>query len=257
MRRIKATVWVLAFLFLALVFGGCGGLFGPKAIVFTCPNLEQAIRNAAGYTGQATGPIYPQDVAGIVILNVSNPAPSSTCAIGEEHDQKGQPRTVITSLEGIQHLINLLSLSLDNNQVSNLSPLRNLTQLQQLWFNGNQVSSLSPLQNLVNLNRIDCSYNQISNLTPLQNLTNLARLGLANNVINDLGPLTNLTNLQILDLRHNFVINAGPLVQNTGFGPGDEIDLRWNLLNFTNPVVIAQISELNSRGVTVYVNPQK
>ncbi len=257
MGMIKASVWVLAFLGFVLALGGCGQIFGPKPIVFACPNLEQAIRDAAGYTGQPAGPIYPQDVAGIEMLNVNNPAPSNSWAIGEDQDQRAQPRAVITSLEGIQYLTSLWSLSLDNNLVSSLYPLRNLTQLQQLWFNGNQVSNLLPLQNLVNLVRIDCSYNLISNLTPLQNLTNLGRLGLDNNVISDLGPLTNLTNLQILDLRDNFVTNAGPLVQNTGFGTGDQIDLRWNLLDFTNPIVIAQIAELSSRGVTVYVNPQK
>ena len=51
--------------------GGTGGGLQPpeEEITFECPVLEQAVRDAKGYTGEPTGPIYASDVLGITILN--------------------------------------------------------------------------------------------------------------------------------------------------------------------------------------------
>ena len=62
---------------LSLLVGGCGGgaVQPPVAAInFADPILEAAVRNAAGYTGQPTGPIYPADVLGITVLNFNGPS---------------------------------------------------------------------------------------------------------------------------------------------------------------------------------------
>ncbi len=231
----------------------------PQPIQFECLNLEEGIRKAKGYTGAETGPIYPKDVLGIEVLDVSN--------------------AEIPSLEGIQYLTHLLQLSFEDNIVSDLTPLQNLRNLQELHFKGNQVSDISPLQNLTNLQRLSFWVNQVSDLTPLQNLTNLQELVFSWNQVSDLTPLENLTNLQRLVFHNNQasdltslqnltslqglffsdnqIISITPLVANTGLGAGDDIDMRYNHLDLTpGSQHMNDINTLIGRGVIVTYEPQ-
>ncbi len=213
-----------------------------SVIRFVDPILEAAVRNAAGYTGQPTGPIYIEDVLGITVLNVdgsttqaerddqkerySEPrwerSEDGTPLVNEERQRQfgerdtpgdPSPRDLggLVSLEGIQHLTNLVRLLFGNNQVSNLTPLQSLTNLRYLSFWGNQVSDLTPLQNLTNLRELYFGNNQVSDLTPLQNLTNLESLYFWNNQVSSLTPLQNLTNLHNLDFYNNQVSDIAPL----------------------------------------------
>lgn len=110
-----------------------------EAIAFQCPVLEQAVRDAEGYTGQPNGPIYKEDVLGITELTYSG----STSNRNSERDFV--PRAKITSLEGIQYLANLEWLDFGNNNVSNLDPLENLINLKGVYLKGNSISTLQPL----------------------------------------------------------------------------------------------------------------
>src|SRR6056297_969659 len=64
----------LAFLGVVIIvialLNACGGSQQntEEEIAFGCPVLEQAVRDANGYTGEPTGPIYPSDVLGISTL---------------------------------------------------------------------------------------------------------------------------------------------------------------------------------------------
>ncbi len=97
----------------------------PQPIHFACPILEDRVRQAEGFTGAETGPIYPKDVLGIERLEIS--------------------KAKVPSLEGIQYLTNLMQLSFEDNLVSDLTPLQNLWNLQELHFKGNQVRDIAPL----------------------------------------------------------------------------------------------------------------
>nr|HPH11892.1 hypothetical protein [Thermotogota bacterium] len=140
------------------------------SIQFTDPILEQAVRDADGYTGRPTGPIFPSHVSGITTLDVSGPSGNPTREEGDDskayrrgeimewpHGQNNAEEATtrdlggLVSLEGIQYLTNLVDLRFPNNQVSDLSPLQNLTNLEYLSFNNNQVTSLEPLRFLENL----------------------------------------------------------------------------------------------------------
>jgi hypothetical protein len=230
---------------LSLLVGGCGGgaVQPPVAAInFADPILEAAVRNAAGYTGQPTGPIYPADVLGITVLNLNGPngqvdrygkddRNSGSRGEGLEHlillkneerhrwfgeweaDNEPLSRGAggLVSLEGIQHLTNLEYLYFSNNKVSNITPLQHLTKLQLLIFDNNLVSNITPLQNLVNLQYLSINYNQVSDLTPLQNLTNLHFLWLYHNQVSNITSLRNLTNLLHLVFFSNQVSNITTL----------------------------------------------
>ncbi|HOM55561.1 MAG TPA: leucine-rich repeat domain-containing protein [Thermotogota bacterium] len=244
-RRKPFLLIILMIAALSLLVGGCGGgAVQPPvgAINFADPILEAAVRNAEGYTGQPTGPIYPADVLGITVLNVDGPNTQAS-RDGQEDGNSGsgwerleyqilvkneerhrrfgergadsEPSTRgaggLVSLEGIQRLTNLERLSFRNNQVSNLTPLQNMTNLEWLYFDNNQVSNLTPLQNLTNLEWLSFDNNQASSLIPLQNLTNLQYLDFSDNQVSSLTPLQNLTNLRELYFSNNQVSSLTPL----------------------------------------------
>ena len=65
------------------------------------------------------------------------------------------------------NLANLRSLSLQYNQVDDISPLANLTSLMSLDLWNNQISDISPLANLTGLTYLYLPRNQISDISPL------------------------------------------------------------------------------------------
>lgn len=58
-------------------------------------------------------------------------------------------------------------LSLEDNQIRDISPLASLTNLTVLDLWGNEISDLSPLTNLTNLTELYLCDNQISDILPL------------------------------------------------------------------------------------------
>ena len=79
----------------------------------------------------------------------------------------------IEDLTGLEYLINVTWLALQNNQVSDISVLASLTSLKELELGSNQIRDISPLTGLANLTWLDLSYNQISDSSPLVDNTGL------------------------------------------------------------------------------------
>ena len=50
----------------------------------------------------------------------------------------------IADLTGIEYCVNLIELSLNENQTSDISPMANLTRLTSLQLDMNQISDISP-----------------------------------------------------------------------------------------------------------------
>ncbi|RHO53393.1 hypothetical protein DW094_11640 [Ruminococcaceae bacterium AM07-15] len=63
------------------------------------------------------------------------------CSDGLEESQK-----TIQSLEGLQYAVNLKSLDLSGNQITDLTPLAGLTNLTYLDLSDNQITDLTPLE---------------------------------------------------------------------------------------------------------------
>jgi len=117
----------------------------------------------------------------------------------------------ITDISGLAGLLNLIYLNLDSNQISGISPLAGLANLNELWLNENQISDISPLAGLTNLERCWLNQNQITDISPLAGMTNLYNLGLRNNQVSDISPLADLKNLQHLDMAENKITYIPPL----------------------------------------------
>ena len=138
----------------------------------------------------------------------------------------------VHSLAGVEHLVNLVYLDLEKNDVVDLSPLVPLINLRWLSLLENEIVDVGPLAALTKLERLDLGKNRIVDVGPLtamtklkvlslwQNrivdvslasLTNLERLYLSSNRIVDLDPLAALTKLAVLQLVDNGIVDVGPL----------------------------------------------
>ncbi len=114
------------------------------------------------------------------------------------------------SIEGAQHLINLQTLYLDCNSISDISPLAGLVNLQHLYLWGNPLSDVSPLAGLTNLQTLDLNQCLISDISALANLTNLITLNLTDNPLSDISALAGMGNLQELHLENGQVSDISP-----------------------------------------------
>ncbi len=212
-------------------------------VVFPDPKVEETVRLEIR---KPKGPILVADVEPLTELGLSW-------------------QLQISDLTGLDHLVNLTKLDLQNNQISDLSPIASLTNLTWLhvkynemvdvsplasltnlsWLNlqDNQISDLSPLVSLTNLSELNIQKNAISDISPLASLTNLTNLNLTNNQVSDLSPLASLSNLTKLNLSKNAVTDISPLLE-AGLGEGVTVTLWGNTLDAESvDVVIPQLAE--------------
>ncbi len=228
---------IILILLVIFILGGCNqlpGNSGTNEVKFACKNLEQVIRVKIN---KPSGTLYQSDVINIFELDAE--------------------KREIFSLTGIEHLKNLRELDIDDNNISDLSPLAGLTKLKELDIENNNISDISPLANLINLEELGFEKNKVKDISPLSKLTKLKELEFEYNDVSDISVLANLTRLKELDFSNNKVTDISALVNNTGINIGDEIDMRYNLLDLSEGSKNMQdINTLINRGVKVKYIPQ-
>ncbi|MBC6140295.1 LPXTG cell wall anchor domain-containing protein [Listeria welshimeri] len=127
---------------------------------------------------------------------------------------QGYGKEPIKSIEGMQYLNELSYLSLDGNQVSDLTPLANASNLTYLTLSDNNVSDVSSLKNLSKVYLIGLKNNQVEDISSLSNLTALKYLYLNGNKLSDLSAIANLTTLDILEVKNQQVTKQSVAFQN-------------------------------------------
>lgn len=90
-------------------------------------------------------------------------------------------KSMITSLEGIENLINLETLDCSYNRLKSLKGIENLTKLIYLECNDNQLTSLKQINNLINLKYIFCDSNKLISLKGIENLSKLETIQFQHN----------------------------------------------------------------------------
>lgn len=121
----------------------------------------------------------------------------------------------ISDVNSLSLMKNLKNLSLDNNQISDISSLSKLTELNLLFIQNNQINDITPLSGLTNLVSLNLDKNQITDVASLAKLTKLNLLLLQNNKISDITPLSNLINMNKLYLSENQISDINPLSELT------------------------------------------
>jgi len=107
----------------------------------------------------------------------------------------------------------LRSLTLGENNLSDISPLGAMTGLTTLSLFENLIRDIEPLRTLTALRMLSLNYNAVENLEPLRTLINLEELHLAGNVIHSVEPLSALKRLERVNLSFNEVRFIRPLLE--------------------------------------------
>ena len=222
---------------------GMTHLVPPPRVEFVDATLATAVRKALDLDTQG---------GHIELLQIPEAElPKLTALQYSSNDERNPPnfRSKIVNLTGLEHATQLATLSLPENNISDLSPLAQLTQLTTLDLSDNNISDLTPLAQLTQLTTLSLGGwdgNEISNILPLGQLTQLITLDLSDNNISDLTPLAQLTQLTMLSLPENNISDLTPLSQLTQL---TELDLGGfdgnNISDLTPLAQLTQLTELD------------
>ena len=187
---------------IVFVFVSCQGTvttLDNDPVVFADENLASAIKIAIDDQDDV---IYPSELEVIKSLDLTG--------LG------------IVDLDGIEHLINLEALNLEDNQVSDVSPLAELEHLSWLSLRNNHITDLSAIQfgllKALPLKHLSLRHNvvdleneeeiRLSDISVLEDFTSLESLELRDLQITDISPLSNLVRLEVLDISQNPIVDT-------------------------------------------------
>ncbi len=202
-------------------------------------------------TAHAEGPVYFADArlksAVEEALWITNPTPTDMLGLTELRCiNHGSSDAGITVLTGLECAVNLQSLNIRSNQVSDVSPLAGLTGLQTLSLCRNRLSSVSPLSGLTNLTYLDVHGNVLTSISPLASLSKLKTLICRMNSISDISPMSGLSELQTLDLCQNQIGSVSPL---SGLSNLRDLNLMNNEITDISPLAgLTSLLSLDLRG---------
>lgn len=74
----------------------------------------------------------------------------------------------------------VFTLTIANQNISDLRPLKSFINLTDLNLYNNNIVDISPLQSMTNLKKVVLGHNPIQDLTPLKSLNNLEKLYISN-----------------------------------------------------------------------------
>lgn len=167
--------------------------YGEEIIEFPDPVLEKLVREKCGidYGKQ----ILKSDLAGRTSLSLHN--------YGE----------LVTSLEGIEHLVDLESVDFEGHEIDDITGMGKLTKLNRIRLSDNNIGDddMAEFEILVNLVDVEMDKNQISDISTLANCMNLEKLSLRDNQIDSVEPLRNTAKLYELFLGNNYLYDYSPL----------------------------------------------
>ncbi|GAA3593135.1 hypothetical protein GCM10022198_16280 [Klugiella xanthotipulae] len=133
-------------------------------VVINDPGLARCL---TGVTGGTTGALTEGQLAAITTIDC------------------GSLLYPVSSLEGIQKAPNLTSITIRDQNVSDLSPLAALPNLSSLTLSGNQITDLQPLTGLASLGVLDVSNNNLSVVPSFARSGKLARVDVSGNHLLD------------------------------------------------------------------------
>ena len=117
----------------------------------------------------------------------------------------------LSSVAGLEKLVDLTYLDLSDNTIRNISSLSALKKLSEVYLQRNVLTELSSLSGLTSVKILDISYNAISDLGPISNMSVLSRLNASNNQLSGITSLSSLTGLTHLDISCNNITSIREL----------------------------------------------
>lgn len=136
---------------------------------------------------------------------------------------------LITKIDHLISLNNLLFLNLYDNKISEIENLTNVPKLKALMLGKNQIEKIKNLNCLQELEVLDLHSNKIKLIENLSSLKKLRILNLANNQITSFVDLMYNKNLEELNLRKNLIVSIPNLTNN--FEKIKKINLGKNMIS--------------------------
>ena len=161
----------------------------------------------------------------------------------------------ITSLDGLENALNLISIKLPNNRIIDLTPIKDLKKVHHLDLSENPIHGIELLSTLRSLRELHLDSTLVSDIGPLGQLAQLERLSLAHAQITDITPLSDLNYLKNLNLSHNYINNIEPMQKLQEL---EEVHLNSNFINLNADSPNQDIVNLWSlKGVHHFTDNQK
>ena len=116
-------------------------------------------------------------------------------------------------ISGIEYMVNLVHLDLENNFISDLTPLHDLmVPIQYLNLANNKIENITPIEELKTITTLHLDSNKISDISILHSFTALETLTFSNNQIEDISALRKYdSQLKLLIMENNLISDVGPL----------------------------------------------
>jgi internalin A len=155
------------------------------------------------------------------------------------------PLTDLEALDGMP----LLSLSVSECGIRDLTPLASMARLISLDVSGNAVSEVEPLADLHDLERLSLAHNPVYDLEALSGLPSLWFLDLTGCSVTNLAPLSGLSQMRILLLGGNAVVSPEPLA---GLAALEILNLARNRISGVSALSgLRSLTELDLSGTAV------
>lgn len=184
---------------------------------FKDPKVEQIVRTVLG---KPSGTLYYKDLELITSFDVSVAAGAGELALLDDLLNMANLSTVnldgeqhILSLDPLRRLSQLRSLSMDGCALTDeqFSTLSLIVWLQNLSIENNNLTNLSGAMAMVSLQELDASGNKIKSVPSLNRLASLKTLDLSNNALNSVAWLSGQQTVTTLNLSNNLISDISAL----------------------------------------------
>ena len=153
----------------------------------------------------------------------------------------------LSDISSISKLPDLNILYLSNNKLSDINSLAKFKNIEILILSNNMLSDISPLLELTSLNTIFLDNNEVSDLSPLRRLPRLSRLNLDNNKLSDISTLPDISSLTELSLSNNELSDISTLPRLPSL---TILDISSNPLNDLSPLLkLTSLTELTINSI--------
>ncbi|CAL6013392.1 Conserved_hypothetical protein [Hexamita inflata] len=134
-------------------------------------------------------------------------------------------------------LSNLVKLTLENNDITNIDVISQLINLEELNLSRNMYINISPIQYLTKLTKLSLESCELTDIQDLSKLTKLIDLNLSLNEGIDISPLSHLTQLVRLDLYCCSLVGIPQQLENSELDYPQFLDNSINKLSLLSSLI--------------------
>ncbi len=169
-------------------------LYGAIAAAAVVVLVALTTLTGGGGSGRGGGDLLPTEVPSITI------AGQEYSTDEQNLDLRGMGLTD-ADIQDLRYMVNLYSLDLGENNITDISCLEGLPRLENLYLRDNNITDLTLLADMTQMYYIDVSGNpNLTDLSPLSGMTELENINFQNVPVTDFSFLSGMTKVEYLNL---------------------------------------------------------